>query len=326
MVRIEVDEACCNGCNFCVEFCPTSVFQLVTAHGKKVARATRPEECWACNACMGQCAQHAISVMQDPAPARYLDADNKAPFTPLGDGEKQAYAAYAQSLERVLKLRWQPVAITLIPYGVPLPHVPTPRVKLRYCQALTIARRGSSLLMTAEYHSCADGTSILGLTGLPPKLASGDVYIKLGKVASLEAAKRMVSERLTLPEKSIRATLVTPLAAAVMKPDVVAVMAPPESMMWLCLASTFYTGRRHTFKMSSYNAQCVETTLFPYTTGEINMSLGCYGCRATSDIGDDIMFMGIPLSQLPSLVEGLERLGKKAIPDSRAKIYLPPLV
>ena len=78
--------------------------------------------------------------------------------------------------------------------------------------------------------------------------------------------------------------------------------------------------------MSSYNAQCVETTLFPYTTGEINMSLGCYGCRATSDIGDDIMFMGIPLSQLPSLVEGLERLGKKAIPDSRAKIYLPPLV
>ena len=74
------------------------------------------------------------------------------------------------------------------------------------------------------------------------------------------------------------------------------------------------------------SATGVETTLFPYTTGEINMSLGCYGCRATSDIGDDIMFMGIPLSQLPSLVEGLERLGKKAIPDSRAKIYLPPLV
>ena len=111
-----------------------------------------------------------------------------------------------------------------------------------------------------------------------------------------------------------------------MKPDVVVVMAPPESMMWLCLASTFYTGKRLTFKMSSYNAQCVETTLFPYTTGEINMSLGCYGCRASSDISDDIMFMGIPLSQLPSLVEGLERLGKKAIPDSRAKIYLPPLV
>jgi len=156
MVRIEVDEARCDGCNFCVEFCPTSVFELVTAHGKKVARAARPEACWACNACMGQCAQHAISVLQDPAPARYLDADNKAPFTPLGDGEKQAYAAYAQSLERVLKLRWQPVAITLIPYGVPLPHVPTPRVKLRYCQALMAARRGGSLLMTAEYHSCAD--------------------------------------------------------------------------------------------------------------------------------------------------------------------------
>lgn len=326
MVRIEIDEELCNGCSFCVEFCPTSVFKMVTVRGRQVARATRPDECWACNACMGQCAQHAISVMQNPIPPVYLDVENKEPFIPLGEKEKRIYTGYARSMEQILKLRWQPVAINLIPYDVPLPHVPTPRVKLRYCQALAIARRGSSLLMTAEYHSCADGTSILGLTGIPPKLASGDVYIKLGKVASLEAAKRMVSERLTLPEQSIRATLVTPLAEAVMEPDVVAVMAPPESMMWLCLASSFYTGGRHTFKMSSYNAQCVETTLFPHTTGEINMSLGCYGCRATSDVGDEIMFMGIPLSKLPSIVEGLERLGKKAIPDSRGKIYLPPLV
>lgn len=325
MVRIEVDEERCNGCNFCVEFCPMSVFELVEANGKNVARATRPEECWACNACMGQCSQHAIAVLQEPSEARYLDKENKAPFIPLSADESRAYVSYAESLERVLKLRWKPVAITLIPQGVPLPHVPTPRVKLRYCQSLLIARRGRSLLMTAEFHSCADGTSILGLTEIPPKLASGDVYIKLGKMATIEAARQAVSERITLPEKSIKATLVTPLAEAVMKPDVVAVMAPPESMMWLCMASTFYTGKRHTFKMSSYNAQCVETTLFPYTTGEINMSLGCYGCRAVSDIGDDIMFMGIPLPKLPSLVDGLERLGKKAIPDSRSKIYLPPM-
>jgi len=324
-VRIEVDEERCNGCNFCVEFCPTSVFELVKANGKDVARATRPDECWACNACMPQCSQQAITVRQDLSPAKFLDKENKAPFTPLSADERRTYASYAESLERVLKLRWEPVAITLIPNGVPLPHVPTPRLKLRYCQSLTIARRGRSLLMTAEYHSCADGSSILGLTGIPPKLASGDVYIKLGKVASVEAAKQMVLERPTLPEKSIKATLVTPLAEAVMKPDVVAVMAPPESMMWLCLASTFYTGKRHTFKMSSYNAQCAETTLFPYITGEINMSLGCYGCRAVSDISDDIMFMGIPLPKLAPLVDGLERLGKKAIPDARFKIYLPPL-
>ena len=39
-------------------------------------------------------------------------------------------------------------------------------------------------------------------------------------------------------------------------------------------------------------------------------------------MGDDLLFMGIPIAQLPGIVRGLEALGKKAIPDSRAKIYL----
>jgi uncharacterized protein (DUF169 family) len=56
-----------------------------------------------------------------------------------------------------------------------------------------------------------------------------------------------------------------------------------------------------------------------------NTSLGCYGCRAISDIGEDIMFMGIPMAKMPTVIEGLQYLGKKAIPDARAKIYLPPL-
>jgi len=326
MVKIEIDEERCNGCNFCVDFCPTSVFDLVEVNGRKVARATRPEECWACNTCVGQCPEWAITITQSLPEKRYLDEENEVPFTPLDEHEREVYAALAESLERALKLRWKPVAVTLIPHGAPLPHVPVPRVKLRYCQSLMIARRGKSLLMPPEFHSCADGTSILGLTKIPPKLATGEIYIKLGKLASIEAAQRMVAERPSLPELSVRATLVTPLAEAVMKPDVVVIMAPPESMMWLCMASTFYTGKRLTFKIGSYNAQCVETTLYPYTTGELNTSLGCYGCRAVSDLSEDIMFMGIPVAKLPSLVDGLEQLGKKAIPDSRSKIYLPPLV
>jgi uncharacterized protein (DUF169 family)/NAD-dependent dihydropyrimidine dehydrogenase PreA subunit len=326
MIQIEIDEERCSGCSFCVDFCPTSVFDLIEVKGQKVAHAARPEDCWACMGCVGQCPQEAITVTQSPPSKRYLDDENEIPFTRLDEVEKKTYADLSASLERVLKLRWKPVAVTLIPRGKPLPHVPVPRIRLRYCQSLMLARRGKSLLMPPEYHSCADGTSILGLTEIPPKLATGDVYIKLGKVAPTEAAQHLVEERPSLPALSIRATLVTPLAEAVMKPDVVVVIGPPESIMWLCLASTYDTSKRLTFEMGCYNAQCLEVTLYPYATGEINASLGCYGCRAASDIGDDMMFMGIPMAKLPSLVTGLEYLGKKAIPDSRAKIYLPPLV
>ena len=223
-----------------------------------------------------------------------------------------------------MRLRWNPVAITLIPNGAPLPDVPMPRVKLRHCQSLMTARRGKSLLMPAQCHACPDGTHILGLTEIPPKLASGELYIHFRKLHSMEAARQMIKERPRLPQKSTRATLVAPLKDAVMTPDVVAIIANPEQIMWLCMGASYFTGRRFDFKASGYNAQCVETTLIPYTSGKINISFGCYGCRASSDVSDDLMFMGVPLNEMPILIKGLNELGKKAIPDARNKVYLPP--
>ena len=242
-------------------------------------------------------------------------------FTPLSPEQCASYAAMSASMERVLSLRWRPVAVTLIPHGKPFPRVHVPHVKLRYCQSLMAARRGKTFLMPPQAHSCPDGTHILGLTEIPPKLASGELYIKFGKVASMEAARQMIAERPRLPERSMDAILVAPLNKTLMTPDVVVIIAPPESIMWLCMASSYYTGKRLTFKVSGYNALCVETTLYPLTTGDVSISLGCYGCRAASDISENMMFMGIPEARLRSLVDGLEELGKKAIPDSRSKIY-----
>jgi uncharacterized protein (DUF169 family) len=265
-------------------------------------------------------------VSQDDPPRRFLDDDNGSPPMLLNQDEQTRYKEYASVLDGVLKLRWKPVAVTLIGKGEPLPHVAVPRVRLRYCQSLIMARRGKQILMPPSSHACPDGTSILGLTKIPPKLASGDIYTKLGKLASKEAAQTLVNGRSNLPEESIRATLVTPLDDPVMRADIVVIIAPPETMMWLSMASTYFTGRRMNFHMGSYNAQCLETTVYPYTTREINLSLGCYGCRAISDLSDDLMFMGIPLEKMEQLLAGLTHLGRKAIPDARSRTYLPPLI
>ena len=268
----------------------------------------------------------AILITQRAPAKRYIDDENTRRFEGPSEAELETYVGYSETLERVLGLRSKPVAIALIRSGEPVPHVPLPGVRLRYCQALIMARRGVSVLMPATAHSCPDGASILGLGKVPRKLATGEIYVQLGKLATQEAAAKMVRERPALPEGSTRATLLTPLDEAVARPDVVAIISPPETMMWLCMASSYRTGDRSTFRMSSYNAQCVETTLYPYTTGEMNTSLGCYGCRAISDLGEEMMFMGIPLARMPGLIEGLRHLGRKAIKDCRAKVYLPPLV
>ncbi|BBO81047.1 hypothetical protein DSCO28_16130 [Desulfosarcina ovata subsp. sediminis] len=324
-IQITIDHEKCTRCGQCVELCPMSVLDWVEQNGKTNISATHPEMCWACLTCAGKCHVKAISIEQHEQQRKYIDDENKTPFKTISPHDAEICQDYAESLEKILKLRSRPVAVNLIKNGSPLPHVPVPRKRLRYCQALIMARRGYSLLMPAWAHACPDGTSILGLSKIPPKLASGEIYVQLGKLATQEAASQMVKERPRIAEDSMRATLVSPLDEAVMMPDVVVIMAPPESMMWLCMASTYYTGRRMTFRMSSYNAQCVESTLYPYTTGEMNTSLGCYGCRAISDIGEESMFLGIPMGKMQTIVDGLKQLGRRAIPDSRAKIYLQPI-
>ncbi|MCC6957187.1 MAG: DUF169 domain-containing protein [Anaerolineales bacterium] len=330
MPEIELDIERCNGCGLCEDFCPVNVFEMIEVGGRLLPSVVRAEDCWACDTCVGQCPTGALRVVEtfEYAPEPGLGGrwdGQKERAAPLSGEQQALYRSWSEKLMQVLRLRWSPVAVSLIPAGAPLPVVPMPREKLRYCQSLMAARRGKSLLMPAKCHACPDGTTILGLTEIPAKLASGELYIRFGKLDSIEAARQMIAERPRLEPRSIQATLVTPLAQATLPPDVIAVIAQPEQMMWLCMAASYYTGKRFEFKVSGYNAQCVETTLFPYTSGKINISLGCYGCRASSDVGDDLMFMGIPASEMPGLIEGLVALGKKAIPDSRDKIYLSPL-
>lgn len=318
--QVTIDVEQCTNCGLCVAFCPVEVFEQPRA--RAVPLIAHPELCWGCETCVGQCPVGAVHVVVEGGADPFV---NRQKAEPLPEATRALYREWADTLVSVLKLRWKPVAITLIPAGDPLPDVPVPNERLRYCQSLMAARRGRSLMMPANRHACPDGTAILGLTDLPPKLASGELYKLFRKLDSVEAARNMVQERPHLEPRTVDATVVTPLENAAVEPQVIAVCAQPEQVMWLCMSAAYYTGHRFDFHASGYNAQCVETTLIPYTTGEPNISFGCYGCRASSDVGDDLMFMGIPVGLMPTVIKGLRELGEKAIPQSRNKIYLPPL-
>lgn len=315
---IHIDRKTCTKCGLCEAFCPVNVFEMDDCGPK----AVRPEDCWGCETCAGQCPVQAIRI-EASAATRTAVADREV-APPLDPAVRKRYREWADAMKEILGLRWHPVAISLIKAGDPLPDVPLPEERLRFCQSLMAARRGSCLMMPANRHACPDGTSILGLTSMPEKLASGELYILFHKLDSVEAAQHMVHERPSLEPRTVDATVVCPLDDARCEADVVAVVANPEQMMWLSMATSYYTGHRHEFHASGYNAQCVETTLLPLTTQQINISFGCYGCRASSDVDDSLMMMGIPTALMPEVVKGLKELGKRAIPQSRDKIYLPP--
>jgi len=314
----------CIGCGLCEAFCPVEVFEMSEPgeDGKRHPVPSGIEKCWGCETCAGQCPQNALRIVSS-GDSSFADGREKA--EPIPEDRRAEYAEWAKVLDDVLGLRWHTVGVHLLPAGAPVPDIPIPEDRYRYCQSLMAARRGRSLMMPANRHACPDGTSILGLTPVPAKLASGELYLLFHKLDSIEAAQRMVSERPTLEARTIDATIVFPLEDAKVDPDVVVVFPKPEQTMWLLMASSYYTGHRHDLHSSGYNAQCVETTLLPYTTGELNVSFGCYGCRASSDVGDETMFVGIPREMMPTVVKGLKELGKRAIPQSRDKIYLPPM-
>ena len=321
--RITNDPARCVKCGLCVAFCPCEVLD-VNADGHPYAAC--PELCVGCTTCSGNCPTRALAVESVSDAAAFDPCAGEERAEPIDAEQQRAYAELQASIMESLGLRWQPVAVSLIGAEESLPDVPMPAENLRFCQAMMAARRGASILMPPFKHACPDGTSIFGMTGVPEKLATGEIYVLFHKVVNAEAAAKMVAERPVLPPKSRRATYVAPLAKIVRVPEVVVFTGTPEQMMWLSMSMSYYTGHRHDFHASGFNSMCVEAVLLPLANDEPNITFGCYGCRAATDIGEDMMFMGVPTHLLPMIAEGAAELAKKAIPDSRNKIYVPPIM
>jgi len=70
---------------------------------------------------------------------------------------------------------------------------------------------------------------------------------------------------------------------------------------------------------ASFQASCVDTTIIPFLTGKVNISLGCLGCRKNSDILPEEMLVGIPWSQFENIVAVIEKMSKGAIPKARQR-------
>lgn len=219
-------------------------------------------------------------------------------------------------------LKYEPVAISLIKKGGALPEgYGRPDKPIRHCQAIMRARKGESLVVQADKQACPVGASSLGLVKAPEKVTSGEFHYNMGMYGEQEAARATIEQRPQLEAESMEATAVAPLSKARLRPDVVVVTGTPEQMFWLLpAASTFSVGGRVTVNMGAVQASCADSTVIPYLTGNVNISLGCFGCRKTTDIAPEEMLVGIPASKMPEIVAAVEKMSKGPIPKSREKV------
>ena len=215
----------------------------------------------------------------------------------------------SRKLVEALGLKNEPVAINLIKKGQALPEgYAIPEKPLRHCQAIMRAKHGEMLVSTADKEACPVGASSLGMMPAPEKVRSGEFHFGMGMYESPEAAKNTIEQRPSLEEGSIDAIAVSPLSKTKLKPDVVVVIGTPEQVFWLMpAATTFSVGGRVTVEMAAVQASCADSTVLPYLTGNLNISLGCFGCRKTTDIAPEEMLVVIPGTKLKEIVTAVER-------------------
>ncbi|MDI3486942.1 MAG: hypothetical protein PWQ50_2162 [Methanolobus sp.] len=193
-------------------------------------------------------------------------------------------AKIADKLVKLLDLRHEPVAVKVIKKGEKIPEgFNEPEKNIRHCQSIMRARKGESFVI------CSD------------------------------AAANMICQRSEFEEESTIATVVGPLKEFKTKPDVVILVDLPETLYWLIPAATYFEGGRQAFSTAAFQATCVDSTIIPITSGEMNMSLGCYGCRRSTDIENDEMIAGIPYNNLEKIIEALEKISDGPMQKARQK-------
>ncbi|NLB51478.1 MAG: DUF169 domain-containing protein [Syntrophomonadaceae bacterium] len=232
------------------------------------------------------------------------------------------YSLYAQKLKDLLGLLREPVAVKLVHNENELNSMNVSgydaETKCRYCQAVMRASHGEKVILNADNITCAAAAAAFGLKTLHPKLASGAAHHNVGTFGTQEAAQKMMSDMPRLPFGSYHFVVVSPLASCEFEPVVVLVEAPPENLMWVALALIYTTGERLQFSTSVVQATCVDSTVVPFTTGRLNATLGCIGCREATDLMPVENLIGIPYLLLPVIMENLSAM-EEVIDKNRTK-------
>jgi uncharacterized protein (DUF169 family) len=226
----------------------------------------------------------------------------------------------SSSLRELLKLKWSPIGVKLVKNNMDLDDIPERAAqRLRYCQLLMEAKKGKSATLTRENIACPAAAAALGLSPLPEKISSGEMLEALGLFTSREAAAMTMAQMPRIEQGKIKAVATASLEEAKFTPDVVIIEDQPEKIMWVNLATIHEAGGRLSFNSAVFQACCVDVTVIPYLTKKVNVSLGCYGCRDATDIAEDECLVGIPFEQLGRILESIESLSKKAMPQARGK-------
>ncbi len=224
----------------------------------------------------------------------------------------------SRKLSDTLGVEKPPVAVKFLRPGETVPEgFSSPQKRMRFCQAVMEATWGKSLAIQPTEMACGPGPGSFGAP-VKDKVFRGEVHHALGLFEKPEAAAKCLSANTKMMPGSVSHVLVAPLEYGLMEPDVVILNVNPEQAMWLCQTWTYPEGHHLKIDLQTEACVCSGIAVSTYLKNEIQIGLGCYGSRSSTDIGPCEMFVGIPGKLLERTVESLIKLSKP-LSDSRSK-------
>jgi len=235
------------------------------------------------------------------------------------------YQIPAGKLKDILGLKYEPVAVKFFEQPIRLEGFELPSDR-RYCQILMGVREGRKYLLSADNIACPAAAWAFGFKEPPAKLSSGEMPAAMGIFASPGAAVNTLSTMSRLEMGKYKMAACCPLGEAPFEPDVVVIESDVEYLMWVALARVFEIGGRLNFDTAILQATCVDCTVKPFLSQQMNATLGCYGCREATDLAEGEAVMGFPIKDLDMIVRSLEKLNERAIPRVRGKTVYKALL
>jgi len=220
---------------------------------------------------------------------------------------QRGWAELSDVMERLLRLRTVPVAVSLLDSTESIPQeAGRPPEPLTVTQLVTLCQQEDrAIAATVENMACVQGSAALGLEELPSDLKSGERAVGF-YAETAEVAAKIFADNVYIEQGKFSAVIFSPLPKTPIEPNLVLVFGNSAQMMRLAYGIRWKKGDRVICDTNGSQGTCSEAIAATYVYDVPRLALPCYGARRYGLRPDDEMIMGIPADRVEEIVCGLE--------------------
>ena len=95
------------------------------------------------------------------------------------------------------------------------------------------------------------------------------------------------------------------------KPDVIVIIAKPRQIFDLIRANTYQEGKRMDNSVGGTQSLCGDIVVNSIQSNQPHISFGCMGSHVATELAEDQVILGIPISKLEEITNSLKIINQR---------------